>query len=42
MSSNAISLISFWSRQISQIRENGWVAVRFKVIKGVRLPLDLI
>jgi len=35
MSSNDISIVSFWSRQISQIRENGWVAVRFKVWKTI-------
>jgi putative glycosyltransferase (TIGR04372 family) len=42
MSSNDISIISFWSRQISQIKENGWVAVRFKVVKILTLPIDLI
>ena len=42
MSSNAVSPKLFWSRQISQIREKGWVAVRFKLAKVVKLSIDLI
>tara|TARA_Y100000588_G_scaffold395023_2_gene519201 strand:- start:908 stop:2194 length:1287 start_codon:yes stop_codon:yes gene_type:complete len=42
MSSNPITPKSFWSRQISEIKENGWVAVRFKVVKILKLPIDLI
>ena len=43
---NSSTIVAFWSRQISQIKEENWMAVRrnarLAIIKLVKLPVDII
>ena len=46
MSSNQLSITTFWIRQFNQIKEEGWSAVQRKarhaVVRIVKLPIDII
>ena len=46
MSDNTIQLQSFLSRQVSQIRQEGWVAIQRKIkiiyFKMIQFPFDII